>query len=80
MRRSSRHLSMLMLRRFLVYGFVLSSLATLAAQPDVSTLGPQVGQRLAPFSGVDQFGRTQTLTSIMGPEGAMVVFYRSADW
>lgn len=47
---------------------------------DVHRLGPQVGEIASPFSGVDQFGRTQTLSSVMGPAGTMVVFFRSADW
>jgi hypothetical protein len=28
----------------------------------------------------DQNGKTWTLQSIIGPKGAMLVFYRSADW
>ena len=47
---------------------------------DVSRLGPQVGERVPDFSLKDQGGRTQTLQSIMGPRGAMLVFQRSADW
>ena len=54
-----------------------------APQPtriDVAKLGPQVGERVPDFSLQDQNGRTQTLQSIMGPRGAMLVFVRSADW
>jgi hypothetical protein len=54
-----------------------------AAQPapvDTSKIGPQVGQAVPPIRGVDQFGKTQTLESIYGPNGAMLVFFRSADW
>ena len=47
---------------------------------DVSKLGPQVGGRVPDFSLKDQNGTTQTLHSIMGPKGAMLVFIRSADW
>jgi peroxiredoxin len=47
---------------------------------DVSKLGPQVGDRVPEFSLKDQNGRMQTLQTIMGPKGAMLVFYRSADW
>ena len=47
---------------------------------DVSKLGPQVGERVPDFSLRDQAGNTQTLQSIMGPRGAMLVFQRSADW
>ena len=47
---------------------------------DVSKLGPQVGERVPDFSLKDPNGQTQTLQSIMGPRGAMLVFLRSADW
>jgi peroxiredoxin len=39
-----------------------------------------VGQQAPAFSATDQNGRTQDLKSIMGPKGAMLVFFRSADW
>jgi hypothetical protein len=42
--------------------------------------GPELGQPVPAFSASDQQGRTQTLQSIMGPKGAMLVFFRSADW
>jgi len=47
---------------------------------DVSKRGPQVGATVPDFSLPDQHGKKQTLQSVMGPKGAMVVFYRSADW
>jgi len=47
---------------------------------DVSKLGPQVGERVPDFALSDQNGKTWTLQSVMGPKGAMLVFYRSADW
>ncbi|MGE3273884.1 MAG: hypothetical protein AB7O67_02145 [Vicinamibacterales bacterium] len=63
------------------------ALAAGAARPsaqaqavDIDALGPQVGQPMIPFSGTDQFGTRRSLESIMGPKGAMVVFFRSADW
>jgi hypothetical protein len=42
--------------------------------------GPAVGQQVPAFSAKDQNGRNQTLESVMGPKGAMLVFFRSADW
>jgi cytochrome oxidase Cu insertion factor (SCO1/SenC/PrrC family) len=52
-----------------------------ARQPvDVARLGPQVGERVPDFTLTDQNGKTWTLQSIMGPNGAMLVFFRSADW
>jgi len=47
---------------------------------DVAKLGPQAGQRVPDFSLKDQTGRMRNLESIMGPRGAMLVFFRSADW
>jgi hypothetical protein len=63
-------------------------LQTPAAQPsaparapiEVSKLGPQVGQLVPDFSLKDQNGKVWTRQSIMGPRGAMLVFFRSADW
>jgi hypothetical protein len=47
---------------------------------DVSRLGPQVGQRVPDFNLNDQNGRARNLQSVMGSRGAMLVFFRSADW
>lgn len=55
-----------------------------SAQPrqpvDVARLGPQIGERVPDFTLTDQNGKSWTRQSIMGPNGAMLVFYRSADW
>jgi hypothetical protein len=42
--------------------------------------GPAVGATIPPFEAVDQNGNQQTLASLSGPKGAMLVFFRSADW
>ena len=47
---------------------------------DVAKMGPQVGQLVPDFSLTDQSGKTWTRQSIMGAKGAMLVFFRSADW
>jgi cytochrome oxidase Cu insertion factor (SCO1/SenC/PrrC family) len=47
---------------------------------DVSQLGPQVGERVPDFSLPDQNGQLRTLNSIMGPNGALLLFHRSASW
>jgi hypothetical protein len=72
---------------FPVYAFLLgiavlstAHIAGQATQIDTSRIGPQVGQRVPEFSGTDQFGRTHTLRSSLGAKGAMLVFFRSADW
>jgi peroxiredoxin len=48
--------------------------------PDPHTLGPRIGERVPDFTLTDQQGRSHALTSLMGPKGLMLVFFRSADW
>jgi hypothetical protein len=50
------------------------------AQVDVSRLGPQVGEAVPALRLTDHRGRAQTLASLAGPKGTMLVFFRSADW
>lgn len=50
------------------------------AQAPRPKTGPAVGEAVPVFSATDQTGRTQTLTSLMGAKGTMLVFFRSADW
>ena len=47
---------------------------------DLASLGPQVGERVPAFSLPDQNGQIQTRESILGPNGAILLFHRSADW
>jgi hypothetical protein len=42
--------------------------------------GPAVGQPIPAFTARDQHGRAQTFDSLKGPNGLVIVFYRSADW
>ena len=46
----------------------------------VANLGPQVGEQVPDFQLSDQFGEIHDLESVMGPNGAMLLFHRSADW
>ena len=55
------------------------ALFALAAWSAVPT-GPEIGKMVPEFCAPDQTGKIQTLKSIMGPKGALLVFYRSADW
>ena len=57
-----------------------SPVAPVPAPVAVNALGPQPGARVPVFSATDQNGRTQSLESLLGPKGAMLVFSRSADW
>jgi len=57
----------------------LSACAVTSAQQAIKT-GPEVGSMAPPFEATDQNGRRENLQSILGPKGALLVFYRSADW
>ena len=59
-------------------GLALLQFNAIQAQPPKT--GPALGQLVPDFSAPDQANRTQTLKSILGPKGAMLVFFRSADW
>jgi hypothetical protein len=64
-------------------GIWLLGASVIAAQPGRpanSERGPAVGTRVPEFEAVDQNGTRQNLASITGPKGAVLVFYRSADW
>ena len=56
--------------------------ASQAASPavDLATIGPSLGKGVPAFVLPDQKGQPRSLESIMGPKGAMLVFFRSADW
>ena len=47
---------------------------------DVASLGPQVGEQVPAFSLPDQNGQVRTRDSILGPNGAILLFHRSANW
>ena len=47
---------------------------------DVDALGPQIGERVPDFQLPDQHGQLQTLESVRGPNGSLILFHRSADW
>lgn len=42
--------------------------------------GLSVGAPMPDFEARDQNGQTHSLKNILGPNGAALVFYRSADW
>jgi hypothetical protein len=50
------------------------------ASLELMSIGLAVGQKAPAFSVHDQLGRTQTLDSLKGPNGTILLFFRSADW
>ncbi|HET7259102.1 MAG TPA: hypothetical protein VFI75_05240 [Candidatus Acidoferrum sp.] len=47
---------------------------------ELMSIGLAVGQKAPSFSLHDQFGKTQTLESLRGASGTVLLFFRSADW
>jgi hypothetical protein len=50
------------------------------ASIELMSIGLAVGQKAPAFSLRDQFGRIQTLDSLKGANGTVLLFFRSADW
>ena len=46
----------------------------------VEQRGLKVGERIPELDLVDQTGRSQSLTTLTGPKGLVLLFVRSADW
>ena len=47
---------------------------------ELMSIGLAVGQKAPAFSVHDQFGRIQTLDTLKGTNGTVLLFFRSADW
>ena len=47
---------------------------------ELMSIGLAVGQKAPAFSARDQFGRVQTLDTLKGANGTVLLFFRSADW
>lgn len=50
------------------------------ASTEPMAIGLAVGQKAPNFSARDEFGNVQTLESLKGPNGTVLLFFRSADW
>ncbi|HET8925316.1 MAG TPA: hypothetical protein VFN26_20205 [Candidatus Acidoferrum sp.] len=50
------------------------------ASIELMSIGLAVGQKAPAFSARDEFGRAQTLDTLKGPNGTVLLFFRSADW
>jgi hypothetical protein len=46
----------------------------------LTSIGLSVGQKAPAFAARDQFGHEQTLESLKGSHGTVLLFFRSADW
>ena len=51
-----------------------------ASSIELMSIGLAVGERAPAFSARDQGGRIQTLDTLKGSKGTVLLFFRSADW
>ncbi len=59
--------------------FCAALVLVFAGQPEIKT-GPQPGTPVPHFVATDENGMSRTSESLLGPKGALLVFFRSADW
>ena len=59
---------------------VTTLLSAFALAADHVPTGPAVGATIPALEANDLNGQKQTLASLTGPKGLMLVFFRSADW
>ena len=45
-----------------------------------TSMGLPIGRKAPAFSARDQFGTEQSLDTLKGPNGTVLLFFRSADW
>lgn len=77
-----------MIWRPILLALLLSTTPTMAQEvfdthdplDDNMETGPAVGEKIPAFRAVDQNGQAWDFDSIKGPKGALLLFYRSADW
>jgi hypothetical protein len=50
------------------------------ASVELMSIGLAVGQKAPAFSLHDEFGQVQTLDTLKGTNGTVLLFFRSADW
>ncbi|MGD0438368.1 MAG: hypothetical protein ABSB86_18070 [Bryobacteraceae bacterium] len=62
-------------------GVEIAALGFMAASILVAReYGPAQGSKMPDFELQDQDGKARSLRSLLGPKGALILFYRSADW
>jgi hypothetical protein len=65
-----------------VFVFALAYMQANSAnnQIDSPSIGLQVGRKAPAFAARDQFGRDQSIETLKGASGTILLFFRSADW
>lgn len=64
----------------MVHGTVEGNTIHVASLELLTSFGLPVGRKAPAFSLRDQFDHEQTLETLQGPRGTVLLFFRSADW
>ncbi len=64
----------------IVVGLALSATTITMSLAAQAMPGVSISKSAPSFRARDQFGKEQTIKSLMGPNGLVLVFFRSADW
>jgi cell envelope opacity-associated protein A len=56
------------------------ALAQATGSGDLPGSNLKAGQKIPELSATDQFGKSQNFDSLKGPNGFVLLFFRSADW
>ena len=65
----------------LVALFVTLAFAAQQSPPiDKPSIGIAIGQKMPPFTAVDQLGHDVSSDTLIGQNGTVLLFFRSADW
>lgn len=68
-----------MLMHSSLLGVALGAAMTQVPPPTLD-VGPAVGEAIPRFEARDQAGRLRTFEDLKGPNGLVLLFFRSADW
>jgi hypothetical protein len=68
-----------MLMHSTLLGLALGAAMT-QVPPPLLDVGPAVGAAIPRFEARDQTGRLRTFEDLKGPNGLVLLFFRSADW
>jgi hypothetical protein len=63
-----------------VHGMLEGNTIHVSSLQALTSIGLKTGQKAPAFSLHDQFGRQQTLQTLKGAGGTVLLFFRSADW
>jgi len=61
-------------------GYLSSERKEEQADTSKAQVGPAEGEVAPPFTARDQFGTQQSNNSVVGKNGMVLLFFRSADW